>query len=175
MSDPLPAEPPENFNLLISSICAIETVSSLNINSINVMCLIFSQTCLIRSLFTMCCFLFCLLLLLLSWSLFLKTFQISPLQASPTFVEDLLFPPARTCRIFRGFIPLQRFVNKYVSFYLFIYCLFAILRAAPTAYGGSQARDPIRAIAAGLHHSHSHTRSEPHLRPTPQLTATLDP
>ena len=29
--------------------------------------------------------------------------------------------------------------------------------------------------AAGLHHSHSNARSESSLRPTPQLTATLDP
>ena len=34
---------------------------------------------------------------------------------------------------------------------------------------------PIRAAAAGLHHSHSHARSWPHLGPTPQLTAMPDP
>ena len=34
----------------------------------------------------------------------------------------------------------------------------------------SQARGQIRAIAAGLHHSHSNAGSEPHLLPTPQLT-----
>uniref|UniRef100_A0A8D0KLY3 Transmembrane anterior posterior transformation 1 n=1 Tax=Sus scrofa TaxID=9823 RepID=A0A8D0KLY3_PIG len=48
-------------------------------------------------------------------------------------------------------------------------CLF---KAAPMAYGGSQARGPVRAVAAGLHHSHSNTGSEPRLRPTPQCTAT---
>ena len=66
---------------------------------------------------------------------------------------------------------------KYLYFifiYLFI-CLFAFSRAAPEAYGGSQARDLIGAIAASRHHSHSNTRSEPRLRPTPQLTATSDP
>ena len=42
------------------------------------------------------------------------------------------------------------------------------------AYGSSLARGHIRA-AAGLHHGHSHAGSEPHLWPTPQLTATLDP
>ena len=47
--------------------------------------------------------------------------------------------------------------------------------AAPTAYGGNQARGLIRAVAAGLHYSHSNTGSKPRLRPTPQLTATLDP
>ena len=33
----------------------------------------------------------------------------------------------------------------------------------------------LRAAAAGLHHSHSHTGSKPHLWPTPELTAMLDP
>ena len=37
---------------------------------------------------------------------------------------------------------------------LFIY-LFGLLRATPVAYGGSRARGPIRAKAAGLRHSHS--------------------
>ena len=50
-----------------------------------------------------------------------------------------------------------------------------LFRAAPTAYGSSQARSPVRAAAAGLRHSHSHARSKPHLPPTPQLTAMLDP
>ena len=45
--------------------------------------------------------------------------------------------------------------------YLLIQTLFFFgFRAAPTAYGGSQARGPTRAAAAGLHHSHSHARSE---------------
>ena len=49
---------------------------------------------------------------------------------------------------------------------IFFFCLF---RVAPAAYGGSQARGLIRAVAASLHHSHSHARSEP----TPQLMAML--
>ena len=57
--------------------------------------------------------------------------------------------------------------------YLFIYVL--VFRAALIAYGGSQVRGQIRAAAASLHHSHSNTRSEQHLRPTPRLTAMLDP
>ena len=57
----------------------------------------------------------------------------------------------------------------------FIYFIFLLFRAALTAYGGSQARGWVRATAASLHQSHSNTRSEPHLQPTPQLTATLDP
>ena len=49
------------------------------------------------------------------------------------------------------------------------------LRAAPEAYGHSQARGPFGAVAAGLRHSHSNAGSEPHLRPIPQFAATLDP
>ena len=37
--------------------------------------------------------------------------------------------------------------------------LFLLFKAAPMAYGGSQARGPIGATAASLHHSHSNTRS----------------
>jgi len=48
-------------------------------------------------------------------------------------------------------------------------------RAVPMAYGGSQARGPVGATAAGLRHSHSNTGSKPRLRPTPQLMAMLDP
>ena len=52
---------------------------------------------------------------------------------------------------------------------------FCLSRAALKAYGGSQARGLIGAVAAGLHHSHSYSGSEPRLRPTPQLTAMPDP
>ena len=62
----------------------------------------------------------------------------------------------------------------YLSIYLslFIYLLF---RAAPVAYGSSQVRDEIGAAADGLSHSHSSLGPEPHLRPTPPLTATSVP
>ena len=61
---------------------------------------------------------------------------------------------------------------KVIHLKLFFIGLF---QATPTAYGPSQARGQIEATAAGLHHSHSNTGSEPRLRPTPQLTAALDP
>ena len=54
----------------------------------------------------------------------------------------------------------------------FFFCLFG---AAPTAYGGSQARGLIRAVAASLCHSYSNAGCELSLRPTPQLTAMQDP
>ena len=43
------------------------------------------------------------------------------------------------------------------------------------AYGGSQARGPIRAAAASLRHHHSNAGSELHLKPMLKLVATPDP
>ena len=61
---------------------------------------------------------------------------------------------------------------NYINSLFFCCCFF---RAAPMAYGGSQARGRIGVVAAGLHHSHSNAVSELRLRSTPQLTATPDP
>ena len=60
--------------------------------------------------------------------------------------------------------------------WVFVFVLvFAFSRAAPVAYGGSQARGRIGAVAAGLRQSHSNTRPELRLQPAPQLTATATP
>ena len=53
---------------------------------------------------------------------------------------------------------------------IYSFCLF---RATPAAHGGSKARGPIGAVAAG--HSHSNGGFKPHLPPTSQLTVTADP
>ena len=50
-------------------------------------------------------------------------------------------------------------------FWLFV-CVF-LFRAASLAYGSFYARGPIRAISAGLQHSHGNTGCKPHLWPTP--------
>ena len=50
-------------------------------------------------------------------------------------------------------------VTAAVLAFSFLSFFFFPFKAAPMAYGGSQARGPIGATAAGLHHSH---------RPTPQ-------
>ena len=50
------------------------------------------------------------------------------------------------------------FVN-FVEFGFFFFFM-SFSRAAPAAYGGSQARGPIGAVAAGLLHSHSNVGSE---------------
>ena len=55
-------------------------------------------------------------------------------------------------------------------------CLFlSFLGPHPWHAGGSQARGLIGAVATSPHHSHSNMGSQPHLQPTPQLRATLDP
>ena len=64
------------------------------------------------------------------------------------------------------------YVTLFNSFFIFIFYVF---RAAPMAYGSSQARGQIRVVAASLYHSHSNVGSEPRLRPTLQLMATPDP
>ena len=50
--------------------------------------------------------------------------------------------------------------------------IFFFFRATTVAYGSSQARGQIGAVASGLRQSLSKARSEPHL---PQLAATPDP
>ena len=57
------------------------------------------------------------------------------------------------------------------DFFFWLY----FFRAAPLAYGGSQARGQSGAIAASLCHSHSNAGSELHLPPRSQLRAMLDP
>ena len=54
----------------------------------------------------------------------------------------------------------KHFFSLFLSFFL-------LFRAAPKAYGSSQARSRIRDVAASLCHSHSNAGSEPHLQPTP--------
>ena len=51
---------------------------------------------------------------------------------------------------------------QYKKSFFFGFCLLSFFLAAPVAYGGSQARGQIGAIAAGLHHSHSNARSLTH-------------
>ena len=53
------------------------------------------------------------------------------------------------------------------------FVLFCLFRASLAAYGGSQVRDWIGAVAAGLRHSHGNTRSELSLWPMSWLRAML--
>ena len=53
----------------------------------------------------------------------------------------------------------------YAIFGFLVFCLFFFFRAALAAYGGSQARGPVKAESASLHHSCSKLGSEPSLQP----------
>ena len=62
--------------------------------------------------------------------------------------------------------------------YIFVVVVVVVLPfcwAAPVAYGGSQARGRIGAVATSLCRSHNNAGSEPRLQTTPQLGATPDP
>ena len=57
--------------------------------------------------------------------------------------------------------PSRDFFNTdtmWVFLFCFVFCLF---RPMPSAYGGSQARGPIGAVATGLAHSHSNVGPKP--------------
>ena len=62
-----------------------------------------------------------------------------------------------------------------MAFFFYFFCLSVFARSAPEAYGGSQAKGPIGAVATGLRQSHSNAGSEPRLQPTSQLRATPNP
>ena len=51
------------------------------------------------------------------------------------------------------YVGLLCYVLKCFHFLYLCFCIFAFSRAAPMAYGGSQARGLIGAVAAGLHYS----------------------
>ena len=61
-------------------------------------------------------------------------------------------------------------IDMYVLLFFFFF-----FRAAPVAYGGSQARDQIGAKAAGIRHSHSNMGFKTHLKPMPEHMAMPDP
>ena len=79
----------------------------------------------------------------------------------------------------------RRDENKWIAFFLkvyssrlfilFYFILFYYFRATPTVYGSSQARGPIGAVVASLHHNHNDKGSEPNLQTTPQPMAMPDP
>ena len=71
-----------------------------------------------------------------------------------------------------GIYPVNWKKTPYKSCELRGFFLLFFFRATPVAYGGSQPRGQIGAVATALHHSHSNARSEPCLWPTPQL---MDP
>ena len=76
-----------------------------------------------------------------------------------TVHTQILLITSIMCTVTTPSHPPWRSSQDSLFFYLFIY----FLRAAPTAYGNSQARGRIGATATGLHHGHSNSGSELHL------------
>ena len=74
----------------------------------------------------------------------------------PLATTTLLFDPMTLTILFIGL-----FVCLFIC--LLIYLFIHLFRAAPAAYGCSQAKGPIGAAAAGLYCSHRDTGSEPGL------------
>ena len=108
----------------------------------------------------------------------------------PSFLGDLPPVPQSKGLKYKKFSPVYMTLNSVTFlvkvirnltpflFFIFIYfCLFLgpFFRAAPVAYGGSQARGLIGAVATNLCQNHSNAGSEPLLWSTPQLRATRDP
>ena len=60
-------------------------------------------------------------------------------------------------------------------FYMWNSLFVFVLMTIPGAFGSSQTRGQIRAVAAIHSHRHSNARSELCLQPTPQFAAMLDP
>ena len=55
----------------------------------------------------------------------------------------------------------ENIISFFVGFFFsFVFCFLSFFRASLLAHGGSQARGWIRAIAAGLHDSHSHSHTK---------------
>ena len=67
----------------------------------------------------------------------------------------------------KGFSHTQKLHHVFFIFHflilIFLIFYFLLFKAAPAAYGNSQARGQIGAVAASLCHSHSNARSEPRL------------
>jgi len=83
------------------------------------------------------------------------------------------------CLFFEGFrsiwLKIAPPLFNFFLLFLFFLSLFPISWAALVAYGGSQARGPVGAVAASLRQSHSNWGSELRLQPTPQFRATPAP
>ena len=81
-------------------------------------------------------------------------------------IANVMFKKARQDCICTGIATIY-----FCFFFFFFFFFWPFSGAAPVAYGGSQARGPIGAVAAGLHQSHSNSGFEPRLGPIPQFTA----
>ena len=56
-------------------------------------------------------------------------------------------------RIYEIVKELNEHINKIIKIEIYVFFSFCLFGSPPAAYGCSKARDPIRAVATGLHHS----------------------
>ena len=111
-------------------------------------------------------FLFVSLSISVKWYLLMLLIFLSMVVSDTEHI--FMYPLTNLC-VFFWKMTLLHFAYPFLFLFHFLFFwLFAFSKAAPTTYGGSQARCQIGAVAAGLHHSHSNARSEPRLQPTPQ-------
>ena len=94
-------------------------------------------------------------------------------QGEKTFLLSQLPPRAQVPISFLFF---SFFFLSYLFIFIFIFiCLFALFEGCACGIWRFPGKGLIGDVATGLHQSHSNSRSEPPLRPTPQLMAMLDP
>ena len=89
-----------------------------------------------------------------------------------SFFKGFSFSASLLGFCFYPLFSLHVLMGNLILFY-FVHLVFVFFRAASIVYGSSQASGQTGAAVGSLRHSH--TRSEPCLWPTPQLTAMLDP
>ena len=77
------------------------------------------------------------------------------------WVSSLLLSECQFYSLLLQIVQLSVRFLKFRDLFIFI-SFFVFFRAIPAAYGGSQARGPIGAVASGLHRSHSNARSLTH-------------
>ena len=64
--------------------------------------------------------------------------------------------------LFQGYFFIKNYLSRSSNCYFFVFVFVLLFRATPSAYGGSQPRGWIGAMAASLHNSHSNARSLTH-------------
>ena len=106
-------------------------------------------------------------LLLWLWCRLAATASIQPLAWEPPYAGNSSPEKKKGRKEKKEIFPfhLDLIIYCFIAFNMqeFIYLFIFHFRGKPMAYGSSHARGQIGAIATGLHHSHSITRSELHL------------
>ena len=104
---------------------------------------------------------------------FCRTSILFSVVAAPIYIPTKVYEGFLFSTPSSAFVICRFFNNRHyggcevVPYFFFFLSFFFFLRAVPTAYGSSQVRGWIGAVASGLPHSHSEARSKPHRDLTP--------